>query len=237
MSVNLTTALQGIQNSITPPVNGRRSVGVVLRDNLSSTWAVDQFGNIQVSGTVSKLSRITLTEPASSITFSDIPQTFTDLEISCQSIGDAGNVGLIGVQFNGDTGLNYTFSFMYNGEEEANYTVNASGNNFHDPGAGSGYLGFIPNAVIGVGYAGVAWTRIYEYASSAFWKSALGFSYNVGTYVPSDSQSNNNVTQFGIGWQSYAPITSITLFPCVGPSLSQGGNFIAGSTFNLYGVQ
>ena len=160
--------------------------------------------------TYEPIATTTLGSAASSITFSSIPATYTDLRLVL--VGTASTAAPdIQVQFNSDTSTNYsrtrmagTGSTVFNGT-----TSNAS--------------------YIAADYTGLSTTipslyefDIFSYAGSTY-KTML-------TKVAEDRNGSGDVfLQVGM-WRSTAAITSIYLF-------LSAYNFAAGTTATLYGIK
>jgi len=156
------------------------------------------------------LERIELNASAASVTFSNIPQTgYTDLKVVLSARCDAANTA-VKIQFNGLT-TNLSTRYLYgSGSAAASYT-DAS--------------------------------NIYTYEnSSSYTASTFG---NAEIYIPNYTSSNaksvsvdavteNNATGADMAlfaglWNNTAAITSVAL-------VSNSGNFVANSTFSLYGL-
>lgn len=149
-----------------------------------------------------------------SVTFSNIPATYQNLQIRGLTIGTSGNQDIL-MYFNGVTGTNYTW-----------HEFRGSGN-----GSSGSY-----NATTGVGFMYVASNStddtfptpfivdVSDYATSKF-KPIKSIS---GT---SRSSTTGTLSQFsGIYAQSTA-VTSVTLY------LTGAYYFFTGSTISLYGVK
>lgn len=149
---------------------------------------------------------------AASITFSSIPQTFTDLVIKVSS-RDTATDFILSLQFNGDTGSNYTSKLIQGDGASATSqgststkipTIMSDGSTDTASTFASGDV-YIPN---------------YR---SANYKSVS---------VDSATENNAATAYMRLGasiWSSTSAITSITLFP---PT----GTFVQYSTFSLYGI-
>jgi hypothetical protein len=156
----------------------------------------------------------TLASAAASVTFSSIPQGYTDLVmiINMQSsyTGDSGNGARL--QFNGDTGSNYSYTFIRgNGSTAASY---------RDTSTTYTQIGLLPSSGGGTpaGAFGTGIANIQNYSNSTTYKTVLGRTNS--TYASVEAS-------VGL-WRNTAPITSITYFG--------DGNILAGSTFTLYGI-
>jgi hypothetical protein len=155
----------------------------------------------------------TLGSSASSVTFSSIPSTYTDLRLVMNYLANSGIAGS-SLQFNGDTGSNYSQLFL-------------RGN-----GSSAVSSRFTNNSYLAVGWQGWATTTIPQfntvdilsYGGSTF-KAALAEETN-------DRNGAGNVTRIAGLWRSTSAITSIVINENAG-----GGNYAAGSTFTLYGIK
>lgn len=148
----------------------------------------------------------TLSASASSVTFSNIPQDYTDLVlvVNCKiSTGDAP----INMQYNNDTGSNYSFTYIY-----GNGTSAASGRASSQTNAIGGYAdatNFNPNII-----------HIMNYSNSTTYKTSLSRRNTPAILTSADVSL----------WRNTSAINSIYLYP-------NSGSFASGSTFSLYGIQ
>lgn len=166
------------------------------------------------------LRRITLSASASSITFDNIPQTgYTDLKIVASTrSANASAVDAVYGRFN-STSTGYTNRVLY-GE-----TTGVG--SFSPVSAGTyAHLGY------GVGANGTANT----FSSFEFYIPNYTSSNYKSVSVDSVTETNASTYQSGVQsleavlWSNTAAITSITL------TQESGGNFVAGSSFSLYGI-
>ena len=150
----------------------------------------------------------TLGADASSITFSSIPQTFTDLFIVKHAL--AGLTGINDyIQYNGDTGSNYSATQLYgDGSTAASYRIFSATVAF----AGS----------YGAAVDRMSTIQIMSYANTSVFKTAL---------VAGGAASGLYLDRAVNLWRSTAAITSITLLPY------DATNWKTGSTFSLYGIK
>lgn len=164
------------------------------------------------------ISAQTLTSASSTVTFSSIPQTFTDLQlvISTRTTGSADPS--IRIRINGDSGANYSYIALYgNGVSPGSFTQAA-------PSSGNTFLnaGYSVNSTSGSNIFSNNYIYFTNYASS-----------NKKSWTV-DSVNENNGTDvldsfFGGLWNSTSPINSLVLS-------QQTDNYAAGSSFYLYGV-
>jgi hypothetical protein len=175
-----------------------------------------------VSGTAfQSIATMTATGGETSLTFSSIPQTYKHLHIRGvyrDSSANSAQVAPIYIQFNTDTGANYNYQ---SGQAMANSTV--SGENQTSQTwlriAGAGMVSTS-------GYFGGSIMDIQDYTSTVQKKSVRaisGGSANLTTanYMTAISQG---------GWNSTAAINEMKIY-------SGNGNFLANTTFALYGIK
>ena len=157
--------------------------------------------------TYTPIATITASGSTTSVTFSSIPQTYTDLVIAGAFYEtSSSNTSL---QFNGDTGSNYSStSLLGNGSTASSARVSNFPCIFWDrQGNATGY---------GTGVA-----HIMNYSNTTTYKTALLRYGYAGTWVEEDVGS----------WHNTSAITSITV-----GVVSGSGNLASGSTYTLYGI-
>jgi hypothetical protein len=170
-----------------------------------------------MSATYEFITKQTLGAEAATVTFSNIPQTFTDLLIvssarSARTVNLADNLNL---RFNGDAGGNYSFRYLEGNGSAASSTSGSS--------AAQMLACYTPTAAATASTFGVASIYVANYAGST------------AKAVSCDSVTENNgTTAFIVAtaglWSGTVPVTSVTL-------LSQVANFVAGSSFFVYGIR
>jgi len=163
--------------------------------------------------TYTKIASVAVGSSVPSVTFSSIPQTYTDLvvKVSARSDSGAAFAGLV-IAPNG-LSTNYTLRWLGDaGGGAVSYTQAAFGYNhlFYMPGSGATASTF-----------GNGEIYIPNYTSSNY-KS-----------LSADGANENNASTIYQGisaglWSSTAAITSLTF--------TAGGNFVQYSTFTLYGI-
>ena len=150
----------------------------------------------------------TLGSAAASVTFSSIPQGYTDLVLSLWVKSPVTN-GDMAMQFNFDTGSNYSNTQVYGDGSGAysnrgtNQTYARVGNNLQTN-------------------EGLTVVHIQNYSNSITFKTILS---------RSGSAQSGGVVAFVNLWRNTNPITSLVITP------GAGGNWGAGSTFSIYGIQ
>ena len=151
----------------------------------------------------------TLGTAIATVTFSSIPQTYTDLILVSTNATASGGY-LFSVRVNGDSATNYSSTrLLGNGTtassgREANYSFGFAGSVYSssDP---------IGNAIV----------NFMNYSNTTTYK----------TFLMRTNTANANTSLSASLWRSTAAITSISL----GVEFTQ--NFVVGSTFTLYGIK
>lgn len=153
----------------------------------------------------------TLSSAASSITFSSIPSTYTDLRVVL-NVTNSSAASDVELQFNSDTGTNYSRTYlMGNGTTTASgRTTGATSITLTGQGATSTTLPLLSTI------------DIFSYAGSTY-KTTLG---NLSADY---NGSGNEELTVGL-WRSTSAITSIKLF------LNFSRTFSTGTTATLYGI-
>jgi hypothetical protein len=155
---------------------------------------------------------------ATSITFNNIPQTFTDLklEVSARGSQSGGGVADISILFNNDSSSVYSYTGMSgtnNGTDSfrisstyIQFAFFGSGNDATANTFGSTSV-YIPNYTSSSFKSGTGDTVTENNSSTAYWMRLMAYLY-----------------------RSTSPITSIKLTPT-------GTSFLQNSTFTLYGIK
>lgn len=151
-----------------------------------------------------------LSSAASSVTFSNIPQTYTDLVLVCSPAQTTQDEGDLNFRFNSDTGSNYSYTRLSGTGSSAasSRATNSSFIRFENNGYPSNILGN-SNQIV----------QVMNYSNATTYKTALGRANSAETGLEASVSL----------WRNTAAITSITCFMNVGTLKS-------GSTFNLYGI-
>ena len=162
-----------------------------------------------MASTYTPIATTTTSGNATSVTFSSISSSYTDLVMVCNA-KFSGNRTTMNLTFNSDTGNNYSYTQLY-----ANGTT-----------VGTGLV-----STYGVGYAGLIsdqWQTVLlnflSYSSTSFYKTALVRGNNLGSTASEDVSATINL------WRNTSAINSIKLAPANGLYL------IDGSVFTLYGI-
>lgn len=158
--------------------------------------------------TYTPIATTTLASAAASYTFSAIPATYTDLvlvsNVKVSSVGEA-----VQIQFNGDTGNNYSFTQLY-----------GNGSTVTSSRSSNLSIIYISNDSSATNY-GTAITQIMNYSNTTTYKTTLG------RFAEASATSWSDV---GL-WRNTAAITSLTL------TVSGTSKTLStGSTFTLYGI-
>ena len=161
--------------------------------------------------TYTPIASVTLSSAQSSVTFSGIPQTYTDLVLVSTSTTSLANRDY-NLRLNSDSGSNYSFIVLAGNGSAAS---SARGTNTSNTGLYivSGTSTTIPGTVI---------SHIQNYSNTTTYKTIL-------------QRGNESGGEVCVGvslWRSTAAVTSITISASTGSA-----NFNSGSTFTLYGVK
>lgn len=169
-----------------------------------------------MAATYEPIASITLGATATSVAFSSIPQTYTDLVIvSTIRISGTGGEGA-SIQFNGDTATNYSWTRLF-----ANTSVTSDrASNTSTP-----LFGYYPGNDSTSGLFGNSIAQINNYSNTTTNKTML-------------QRWNNNQTggvpHVGLNVVLYRSTNAISsMLITAGASK----NFIAGCTFNIYGIK
>jgi len=152
----------------------------------------------------------TLGSAAASITFSSITGIYTDLRLVLTGTVSVADVGCI--QYNADTGTNYSYTQLY-----GNGTTASSANN-----TTNGYIRFGGASNMSTTIPSMITTDIFSYAGATN-KTSL-------TTCAEDFNGSGDVMNLVGLWRSTAAITSIKLY------LQSGNNFATGTIATLWGI-
>jgi hypothetical protein len=152
----------------------------------------------------------TLGSAASSITFSSIPATYTDLRVVWTGTSTVNTVSLF-MRFNADTGTNYSNTLLYGDGSTAGSFRNTS----------ITYGSLLPAGSISTTVPTFATADIFSYAGNTF-KTWLDTGQD-------DRNGSGNVSRSVGLWRSTSAITEVLLRP-------SSGNFAIGTTATLYGI-
>lgn len=166
--------------------------------------------------TMTPIATQTLSATSSLVTFSNIPQQYTDLVLvmNYRNTKDIDNYGYPNLRFNSDTGTNYSHTSLYGSGSTVTSSrqSNISYVNCYE-GAGNA-----PNANV----YGLIRLNIMNYSSTSVFKNVL---IRGGT-----PQSSTIVAMQAAIWRSTSAITTITV--------ADGSTSIGiGSDFTLYGIK
>lgn len=157
------------------------------------------------------LQSISLTSDTSSVTFSNIDQSYTDLQIVVQGLHDGAgsSVNNWRLQFNGDTGSNYSDTFFIASSTSPTSSRDSNGTVIYAGLIGQTSSTFFPTNII----------DILSYSSTTKNKSLLCKGASGSEYMNLSAGT----------WRNTSAITSIKFF-------MSGQNIKAGATFDLYGI-
>jgi hypothetical protein len=160
--------------------------------------------------TYTPIASVTLDSAQSSVTFSGIPQGYTDLRIVFDGQTITGSSNAIAIRFNGSSAAYYSRTFI-------------GGNGSSAFSGRSTDLTEVATCYVKQSQTNVTWD-IMNYSNTTTFKTALS----------KGSDASSEVIQHVFLWRgstgsSTAAITDVTI-------LLTAGNFAVGSTFNLYGI-
>lgn len=161
-----------------------------------------------MASTYEPIASQTLSSAATSVSFTSIPSTFTDIIILSHE-PSASTTNSCYLRFNNDSGSNYSDTWIY--------------------GTGSSALSIRNSSKTGIFAGGslanlVRQFHIMSYASTNVYKTSL-LNYN------STISGNNSVVRSVGLWRSTSAIDRIDLVQVTSPG------FASGSTFSLYGIK
>jgi hypothetical protein len=159
------------------------------------------------------LGYIKLSSTQPSVTFSNIPQTYSGLyiESSCRKNNTSGVA--LNIRFNGDsTGSNYKYHTVQ-GSSSASATAY---------GGDGGFCGIVSTSGLNQYVYANSQILIPNYYKTDRFKSLLSMGYNVDATVAS-----NFLSQMHTVWRNTSAINSVTLLPA-------SDSFVSGSWFSLY---
>ena len=159
--------------------------------------------------TYQPIASVTLSSAQSSVTFSGIPQTYTDLVLVINNIVSSGTGNDTALRFNDDTASNYSNTYMLGTGSSAlsgRNPLTYADNGYLDANSGN------PNTRI---------IHLMNYANTTTFKTQL---------TRASGQNGGQVTAYVNLWRSTSAITKILIYSAF--SLS----YASGSTFNLYGI-
>jgi hypothetical protein len=154
----------------------------------------------------------TLSSTASSVTFSSISSSYTDLIVVCSSNNTVGATYGYFLQFNGDNGNNYSSTRLY-GTGSAAASANTPNVNYIVAGWNST-----------AGYS-ILIAHIFNYANTTTYKTAL-----TRTSDPTGRVNASAGLWRGSTGSATQAITSVTVLN------ESAASFTIGSTFTLYGI-
>jgi len=156
--------------------------------------------------TYSTIATQTLGGSSSSVSFSSIPSTYTDLVLIID--GTVGSNCGVQLQFNSDSGSNYTFTRM-TGDGTTASSDRSTSNTFME-------LGFYVSSTRNINIV-----QIMNYANTTTFKTVLN---------RASAQSVN------IGTQLYAELWRKTPEAINSITINASGNLVSGTTLTLYGI-
>lgn len=160
--------------------------------------------------TYTPIATTTLGSATSTVTFSSISGSYTDLVLVCSTkLDGSGGDARLDIRVNSDSGSNYSNTIMYGTGSSA---VSARNSSQTESQVGRQTSSNWSNSII----------HINNYSNITTNKTILGRGNNPDALVLAAVSL----------WRSTAAISSITVYPQAGTA----NNFVSGSTFSLYGI-
>jgi hypothetical protein len=161
--------------------------------------------------TYEPIATTTLGSSAASIAFTSITSAYTDLRLVITSLASASTIGGM-IQFNSDTGSNYSYTRMTgNGTAASSTRVS----NFTQ---------------LNTAFSGNATTTIPMLQTVDIFSYAGSTNKTILVTSQSDQNGSGNVERSCGLWRNTAAITRIDIFP------NSANNFATGTTATLYGI-
>jgi hypothetical protein len=151
----------------------------------------------------------TLASAQASVTFSSIPSTYTDLVLVSNLYGSGGSANIL-VRFNSDTGTNYSNTMLTGNGTSAASSRNTSTDSIFMINSGSSLNGAWGTFIM----------NLNNYSNATTNKTAL---------VRFSAAGNEVTANVGL-WRNTSAITAIEI-------RTSSNNYLAGSTFSLYGIK
>jgi hypothetical protein len=164
--------------------------------------------------TMTPIATLTLSSASTSVTFTNIPQGYTDLVLVCGNLGMSAGGSAGRLRFNSDTGSNYSGTWLYGTGTTAGSSRDSSQTSMRIIGANIGPSG----SNINDNYI----FSIQNYSNSTTYKTVVG---------RGSSPSNEVYSIVGL-WRSNSAVTSITIV-----SYNGTDTFRVDSNFTIYGVK
>lgn len=171
------------------------------------------------SGAMTLIASSTLAANAGSVDFQNIPGTYSSLVLmwTARTTTVGSSLDGMNIRFNADSGNNYDYQTMVASASAMTVAEILT--------TSSAQIGTLPQNSVTTGIASVGQAVIPAYAGTVFHKSVVASNTcKIGT--ASGNLRNQHHSGF---WRSGSAITRITLIP-------QQNNFLADSTFYLYGI-
>jgi hypothetical protein len=173
-----------------------------------------------MASTYTLISSQVLASSASSVTFSSIPATYTDLVLRISTRGSlAGYFTNQYITFNSDTATNYSDTYLY--------SDSTTGGSAKDTNTSIGYVSLTDGSSADANNFGSAEIYIPNYNSSTYKP------YSVTSVYENNASINlyGNWVLAGL-WRNTSAVTSINV-----SSEGTGYYFLANSSFYLYGIK
>jgi len=166
-----------------------------------------------VPSTYEPIATTTLATATSTVTFSSIPSTYTDLIMVVSPIGTAGNYDL-GIRYNSDSGSNYSFTSISFNADNNNSPYSERASNATSITARTNIATVVPYPII---------FEVLNYSNSTAYKTSLS-KIARGDYAVARTVGM---------WRNTNAVNEVSFILVGGGSTT----FKAGSAFTIYGVK
>ena len=167
-------------------------------------------GHLATPNNYESIATTTLSTTASSITFSSISATYTHLQIRGINLASVTNEN-VRIQFNSDTGSNYSYHYIYGNGSSAGASGTAS----------TAYLLIGLNGSTSA--AGACVVDVLDYANTNKYKTTRSL-------IGNDQNGSGYALLISGNWRSTSAISTITISPL-------SGTFNTYTSYALYGVK
>lgn len=181
---------------------------------MSPLPALGIFANAPVSGDFQSIATVTVGSGGSStITFSSIPSGFKHLQVRGMALTTA-NGGSPQIQFNTDTGNNYSNHILYGSGSAAGTGVNTSNSGMYIGGSNTGTNTTYPFVFV---------TDLLDYSNT-------NKNTTIRTLSGLDSNASGEISLFSGAWYNTAAVNEIKIY-------ATSKTFAQYSHFALYGIK
>lgn len=176
---------------------------------------------LEAAAKFTRIAESVLVGTAASVTFSSIPATYRSLLLHCMCRGDTAAAFVsVRLRFNGDSAGNY--------DSEQDVGVGSAASALEALNATGADIGEATAANAVAGSVAIMCVEIPWYTNATFWKSLI-CTHMLQAQTSGGQTGQIHSKQWVSRWRNTGAINQIQILPTT-------GNFIAGSSFALYGL-